>query len=217
MRIGLLGGTFDPVHRGHLEIARAAAANFHLDRVYFIPAGRPPHKPSAPRASAWHRYAMLVLATRDTDNFFVSTIELETAEVAYTVDTVTALRRIFPLETEFHLILGADSFEEITQWKDYERLLALTHLIVMARPGYTLTADHLPQRWREGVVDSLGDTPGRVEGTADRRIFFCRTVFCEVSATAIRQALHRGESIIRFVTPEVARYIAKYGLYAASV
>ncbi|HXF05685.1 MAG TPA: nicotinate-nucleotide adenylyltransferase [Blastocatellia bacterium] len=213
MQVGLFGGTFDPVHRGHLEIARVAAELYHLDRIYFIPSGRPPHRRPAPGASAWHRYAMLVLATRETDNFFVSTIELETGEVAYTVDTVTALRRLFPSEAEFYFVLGADSFEEITQWKDYERLLTLTHLIVMARPGHALTADHLPERWRTGVVDG---SPLRVEEPSARRIFFCRAVFSDVSATAIRQACRRGESIDHFVVPEVARYIAKYRLYANS-
>lgn len=213
MHVGLFGGTFDPVHRGHLEIARVAAELYHLDRIYFIPSGRPPHKGARSDASAWHRYAMLVLATRETDNFFVSTIELETAEVAYTVDTVTALRHIFPSEAEFYFILGADSFEEITQWKDYERLLTLTHLIVMARPGHALTTDHLPERWRAGVVDG---PPPPMDRISDRRIFFCRAVFSDVSATAIRQACRRGEPIDHFVVPEVARYIAKYHLYAGS-
>ncbi len=217
MRIGLFGGTFDPVHRGHLEVASAAARTFLLDRVYFIPAGRPPHKRTPPRVSAWHRYAMLVLATKDRDDFFVSTVELETDKTAYTVDTVTTLRRLFSPESDFYLIMGADSFEEITQWKGYERLLALTHLVVMTRPGHALRADHLPERFRPVIVEVGSEPPVASSFAHGRRIFFCHAVSTGISATAVRCAVEQGEAIEQLVVPDVARYIAKYRLYRGAM
>jgi nicotinate-nucleotide adenylyltransferase len=211
MRVGIFGGTFDPVHVGHLQVAEAAESLFSLDRVYFVPAGRPPHKQSLPHASAWDRFAMLVLATKGRDRFFVSTIELETEEKAYTVDTLAKLRALFGGDAELYFIIGADSFEEITTWKDYERLFSLANFIVMSRPERSLEFKHLPPSLREQVMElSAGQTARPERG---HRIYLCRAVSNEASATAIRDAIRSGRAIDGWVVPDVAGYITKYRLY----
>jgi len=214
MRIGIFGGTFDPVHCGHLKVAEAAFRLFSLDRLYFVPAGRPPHKESLPLANAWHRYAMLILATKEKENFFVSTIELETKKRAYTIDTVGKLRKDFGSESDLYLIIGADSFEEITTWKEAERLLSLVNFIVMSRPNHSLEFSHLPEKFRREVIETAPGQEVRLEG--GHRIYLCRAVCSEVSATAVREAIRKGEAIDQLVSPEVAEYIKKYHLYLSA-
>jgi nicotinate-nucleotide adenylyltransferase len=211
MRVGIFGGTFDPVHVGHLQVAEAAESLFSLDRVYFVPAGRPPHKQSTPQASAWDRFAMAVLATREKENFYVSTVELETDETAYTVNTLGKLRALFGRDVDFYFIIGADSFEEITTWKDYGRLFSLASFIVMSRPGRSLEFQHLPETLRRQVVEPAAGQ--KVKPESGHRIYLCRAVANEVSATAVREAVRSGRAIDGWVSPEVAGHIKKYRLY----
>jgi nicotinate-nucleotide adenylyltransferase len=211
-RIGIFGGTFDPVHEGHIEVASSVRSRLALDRVIFVPAYCPPHKTERPQADAWHRFAMLILATHQRDDLFVSTIELETRQAAYTVDTMKRLRESWGERAQFYFIIGADLFEEITTWKEYERLLTSCHFVVMTRPGYSLQADHLPVRVRQRIVD-LRRTQGAVEETDQYHIYLCGDVSSPISSTAIREALGNGQSLTEALSPAVVAYIRKYRLY----
>src|SRR5215471_13971497 len=139
-RVGIYGGTFDPVHNGHLEVARRVLELFELDEVMFVPACVPPHKRNATITSAFHRFAMVALATAADQRLLVSTVELEAPDKPYAVNTVARMRETLGNEAELFFIVGADSWLEITTWKDWQRLLTLCHLIVVARPGFDLKA-----------------------------------------------------------------------------
>jgi nicotinate-nucleotide adenylyltransferase len=213
-RIGILGGTFDPVHQGHLEVASSIRSQLALDQVVFVPAYRPPHKKQRPQADAWHRFAMLVLATQGREDLSVSTIELETRRAAYTVDTIARLRKSWGDQTRLYFILGADLFEEITSWRDYERLLTSCHFVVMTRPGYALHADHLPARARRRIVDlRLNREPEAVKDTGQYHVYLCDAVSSPISSTAIRDTLGANQPLEGALPPAVEDHIRKYRLY----
>src|SRR3954470_19728248 len=136
-RVGIYGGTFDPVHHGHLEVARRVLELFELDEVIFVPASVPPHKRNANITSAFHRFAMVALATEADQRLLISTVELDAPDRPYAVDTVARMqdenRRLF-------FIIGADSWSEITTWHDWQRLVSITDLIVVTRPRYVVAA-----------------------------------------------------------------------------
>ena len=134
-RIAVYGGTFDPVHAGHLEIARTVTQLFEIDEFLFVPARQAPHKQDAQVSSAIDRYAMLALATQDDARFRVSTVELESGATQYTVDTLQQFRGQLDETVELFFVMGADSWMEITSWREWERLLALSNHIVVTRPG----------------------------------------------------------------------------------
>src|ERR1043165_3638677 len=139
-RTGIYGGTFDPVHNGHLEVARRVLQLFELDQVIFVPACLPPHKRSRKLTSAFHRFAMLALATEADQRLLVSTVELDAPDRPYAVNTVERMRESFGDEADLFFIVGADAWLEITTWKEWERLLTLCHLIVVTRPGFDLAS-----------------------------------------------------------------------------
>jgi nicotinate-nucleotide adenylyltransferase len=211
-RIGILGGTFDPVHQGHLEVATRVRSLFSLDWVEFIPAYRPPHKLGPPAADAWHRFAMLVLATNEMDGIRVSTIELETLEAAYTIDTIARFKQRWGQEADLYFIIGADSFEDIISWKDYERLLNSCHFAVVSRPGHSLTAEHLPETVRRRIVD-LRERATGAEAASEYQIYLCGEVANPISSTTIRQAVKEGRFVAGII-PAVHRHIEKYQLYS---
>ncbi len=215
MRIGIFGGTFDPVHNGHLEIAEKVEHWFSLDRVHFVPAVRSPHKAQPPEAAAWDRFAMLVLATRPYGRFYVSTVELERGGVSYTIDTIREFRRQMGTGDDLYFIMGADAFRTLTGWKEYEELLRLTNLIVVSRPGHVLNAEGLPEAFRPRVRILGPDHESTWEHGP--YIYLCSGIHNETSATAIRAALRRGEMIAHLVPPDVATYIEKYRLYRDAV
>ncbi len=191
----MYGGTFDPVHVGHLEIARRVAQVFEIEKVIFIPAQMAPHKVGRPVTEPLHRYAMLALATQDDPRLFVSTYELDDPDRRYTVDTIEHFQRELTDSTELFFIMGADSWSEITTWREWERLLAMTNHIVVTRPGFELTKDH---------VGPYGD-----------RIFFTDVVMNDVSATNIRRLASEGrtDELAGFLPGPVLEYIRKYGIY----
>src|SRR6185295_8018246 len=133
-RIALYGGTFDPVHSGHLEVARKVSELFEIGQVIFIRARLAPHKTGRPVTAAIHRYAMLALATQDDPRLLISTFELDAPDRRYTVDTVAEFQRRLGADTELFFIMGADSWSEIKTWRDWERLLKITNHIVVTRP-----------------------------------------------------------------------------------
>src|ERR1044072_1831180 len=135
-RIALYGGTFDPVHIGHIEVARRISQLFEIEKVLFIPAQMAPHKIGRPVTEPIHRYAMLAQATQDDPQLLISTFELDAPDRRYTVDTVEHFQWVLGDSTELFFIMGADSWAEITTWREWERLLTMTNHIVVTRPGY---------------------------------------------------------------------------------
>lgn len=213
--IAAYGGTFDPVHNGHLEIARAIVRNFELDQLLIIPAHRPPHKGSRAIADAYHRFAMAALATIDDSRVLVSTIELDAPDRPYTFETVERLQSAFGTETRLFFIMGADSFEELTTWREPARLLSSTSVIVVTRPGYDVGTSHLDERFRQKIVDLRGREPQTRlgEDLNEHHIYLTGYVNTRISSTEIRERVRDGESIEGLVPPRVAEYIGKYELY----
>ena len=136
MRVGIFGGTFNPIHRGHLAIAEEVRKAIGLDHVLLIPAGRPPHKTGQKIPPAKHRLEMVRLSVRGHPNLEVSDLEVRRRGKSYTIDTVKALERIYPKGTEFYLILGLDAFMEFPSWHHPEALKARCHLVIVSRPGF---------------------------------------------------------------------------------
>lgn len=196
-RTALYGGTFDPVHLGHLEVARRVLELFEIEKVVFIPAQIAPHKVGRLVTEPIHRYAMLALATQDDPGLVISTFELDAPDRRYTVDTVAEFQRMLGGDTELFFIMGADSWSEITTWREWERLLRMTNHIVVTRPGYEVAP----------APEGLGD-----------RIFFTDAVMKDISATHIRRVAseRRYDELEQLVPQTVANYIKKYGIYRNS-
>jgi len=194
MRIALYGGTFDPVHTGHLEIARRVAELFEIEKLIFIPAQMAPHKIGRPVTEPIHRYAMLALATQNDPQLSMSTFELDDPDHKYTVDTIDYFQRLFGNECELFFIMGADSWSEITTWREWQRLLTTINHIVVTRPGHQVDQT-LP--------------------VAGARVLFTDAVMKDVAATSIRglAAAGRFEELVQLVPEPVAEYIRKYELY----
>ena len=194
-RIALYGGTFDPVHIGHIEVARRVSQLFEIEKVLFIPAQMAPHKIGRPVTEPIHRYAMLALATQDDPQLLISTFELDAPDRRYTVDTVAHFQQALGDSTELFFIMGADSWAEITTWRDWERLLTMTNHVVVTRPGYETSRTH---------VGKVGD-----------RIFFTDVVMNDVSATNIRRLARGGrwDELKNLLPGPVLEYIKKYEIY----
>jgi nicotinate-nucleotide adenylyltransferase len=205
MRIALFGGTFDPIHSGHLAIATAAADSFVLDRVLFAPTGHQPLKSGAPIASFADRLEMVALACAQDPRFTASAIETPHPDGTpnFTVDTLTALQRFHPSDTLFSLV-GADSFLTLPYWRSPARLLELADWIVVSRPGTSLTPAFLDQP----ELAQLALTPNQ-----QARVHLLTTVHEDVSATELRQRLHGGDPCPNFLPPAVAAYIQSHHLY----
>ncbi|HYJ46209.1 MAG TPA: nicotinate-nucleotide adenylyltransferase [Pyrinomonadaceae bacterium] len=218
-RIALYGGTFDPVHEGHTAVAHGLSKFFALDEILFIPAYVAPHKRGAGVTPALHRYAMLALATQVEPRFRISTIELDAPEKPYTFETLPRVRESVGSDAQLFFVMGADSWMEITSWREWERVLALSNHIVVARPGYELGREHVPPVIRERIVDLRGmgtEGAAREIGRSDGlKIYLTDAVNMDVSATMIRRAVRAGRDSdwLSLVSPQVANYIRKYGLY----
>ncbi|HEX8284986.1 MAG TPA: nicotinate-nucleotide adenylyltransferase [Pyrinomonadaceae bacterium] len=218
-RVAVYGGTFDPVHAGHAAVARGLFELFGLDEVLFVPAFVAPHKRDRRVSPALDRYAMLALATQGEDRFRVSAVELSAPERPYTVETLAHFLEAFGEGARLFFVMGADSWEEITTWREWERLLALTDHLVVTRPGYELPTGHVTEAVRGRIVDVRGATRERVEGelrgAQGARVYLTDAVNVKMSATDVRAAVGRGDfgSLGALVAPSVAEYIRKYGLY----
>ena len=198
MRIAFYGGSFDPVHAGHLAIAHELTSAFDLDRFVFVPAFHAPHKVRLLPTSSYCRYAMLCLATAESQAVSVSRIELELAERQYTVDTLRKLKQQLP-DDDLFFVMGADSWEEITTWHEWETVLSMVNHIVVSRPGHELATDHVTDKIRALIGHS---------------IFFTKAVNMDVSATRIRANIRQGDVTWTSDVPKaVAEYIIKYQLY----
>jgi len=218
-RIALYGGTFDPVHVGHMAVAQSLLLLFALDEVLFIPAYVAPHKRDRRVSPALDRYAMLALATQGEERFRVSTVELAAPERPYTVNTLAHFCETTSETARLFFVMGADSWEEITTWREWERVLTLTDTIVVTRPGYTLDASHVTEAVRERVVDVRGQTreqlEGKIEATTGTHIFLTDAANVDAAATDVRAAVKGGawDELGKMVAPGVAEYVKKYGLY----
>ncbi|HEY0004227.1 MAG TPA: nicotinate-nucleotide adenylyltransferase [Pyrinomonadaceae bacterium] len=218
-RIALYGGTFDPVHVGHISVAQKLSQLFELERVLFIPACVAPHKRERDVTAALHRFAMLALATQHEPRLRVSKIELDAPEKPYTVETLLRLRSACREKARLFFVMGADSWSEITTWREWERVLTLTDHIVVARPGYELETGHVTPAIRERIVDLRGAAPeemARAVGDAQgEKIYVTDAVVLDISATAVRRAVREGQrdEWLALVQPIVAEYIEKYRLY----
>jgi nicotinate-nucleotide adenylyltransferase len=208
MRIAICGGTFDPIHRGHIEPVLAVRAEMGWDRVIYMPARLQPFKQDRRSASGYHRYAMAVLATAGHDGFLVSPRELERAEVSYTVDTLEECRAEVP-DGSIDWIIGDDNLAALMQWKSIGRILELANFVVLARgrsKGGAVVPPELASRVRPAE-----------ERAAYGAIVFAGNAVVPVSATDIRARLGRGEPVGDLVGPAVSGYIARYGLYGRAV
>ncbi|MBA3513865.1 MAG: nicotinate (nicotinamide) nucleotide adenylyltransferase [Pyrinomonadaceae bacterium] len=219
-RIGIYGGTFDPVHSGHIEVAKTVCELFEIDELLFVPARVSPHKVTRPVSPAIHRYAMLVLATQEDPQLHVTTFELENQDRQYTVDTLAHFKSEFGNSADLFFVMGADSWSEITTWHEWERLLALVNHIVVTRPGYDINSDLVNSAVRERIVDLRGyrQLPRVLTEVAGEKIFVTDAVMLENSASEIRRALRDDDwnQFTRLVPPPVADYIRKYELYRES-
>ncbi len=216
-RAAFYGGTFDPVHAGHLAVARRLTQLFALDEIVFIPAMIAPHKRATPPVSAWHRYAMLALATQHDEGFRVSTIELDRPEQPYTAETLARLKAETNHLTRTFFIMGADSWTEIRTWREWERVLTMINHIVVTRPNYMLSAEHVSDRVRKRIVDVQGATSEQIAEAlnedGETKIFLTDAVMADVAATTVRRRAENADEFDELVPHEVLRYIRKYELY----
>lgn len=217
-RIAIYGGTFDPVHIGHLEIARRVSQLFAIDEFLFVPARAAPHKLDREVSSPLHRYAMLALATQTEPGLLISTFEMDEAARQYTVDTLTHFRQRSGAVADLFFVMGTDSWAEIATWREWERLVGLASLIVVTRPGVEFSAANVGGAVAERVVDVRGQTTVSVPlltTSGSRKIFVTDVVTMDVSATQVRSAARENlrKELDRLVPLEVANYIRKYRLY----
>jgi nicotinate-nucleotide adenylyltransferase len=205
VRIAIIGGTFDPIHNGHLAAAQTVASTFQADEVHFVPAFSPPHKKSTGMTSPFHRFAMVVVATMSFERFRTSTIEVDALEKRYTVETLEAMSRTYP-GADLLFIVGTDMYQEIETWKNFRRLFELAHLVIVNRPGYPFREDIAPsQTLKPGETVTLPKTRG---------VFYLPFVEQPISSTEIREDRKQGADVRRWLPPGVWSYIERNKLYS---
>jgi len=224
MNVALFGGTFDPIHRGHLAVARAAAERFHLGKIYFVPADIPPHKQKQPLTPYYHRYAMIALAVAGEKNLVPSLLEApeiiqaEGKIASYSIDSVRRLRRSLKKNDRLFFIIGIDAFMDIAKWRSPVELLHECEFIVASRPGFSLAdvAKALPEsmRPRENVMRVFQNSGAHGSiALPETTIHLLDQVREPVSATKIRSTAAAGRNVEKMTGAAVAEYIRKEGLY----
>jgi nicotinate-nucleotide adenylyltransferase len=212
-RLGILGGTFDPIHVGHLDAAGAASTALALDDIVLIPAHDQPLRTIEPRATAYHRFALAALAVEDRPDWRVSDTELVRQGRSYTEDTLRALHAAGWRASQLFFILGTDAFAGIASWHGYPRILDLAHFVVIARPGMTI--DEATAREPELRSRTCLPPHGDEDIDDSTRIFLVHAHTRDVSSTMIRERIASGLPIGDLVPPRVARHIGKHHLYGA--
>jgi nicotinate-nucleotide adenylyltransferase len=202
MTLGILGGTFDPVHNGHIAAADAAQHALGLDAITLIPSHIPPHRRDPVGATGEQRYAMVALAATERPGWSASRVEVDRQGASYTYDTLVALRKTVSVEAQYFFILGADAFAEIASWSRYPAVLDLAHFVVVSRPGITL--DSLRER-----VPSAFNRPSSPES----RVILVAANTPDISSTDIRRRVRAGHSLSGLVPDAVAEYISTQRLY----
>jgi nicotinate-nucleotide adenylyltransferase len=231
MNIGLFGGSFDPIHRGHLTLAQAAASRYSLRQVLFVPANVPPHKQRHPLTAFIHRYAMVALATQDEKGFVPSLLEAPTSTAAelrssvptqggvnYSIDTVRRLKQTLRKSDRLFFLIGIDAFRDVAKWREARALLAECDFIVASRPGYSLrdVAESLPEDLRPpaAVTRPFHKQPAKGDLVLPGvTLHLLDGINQSVSATVIRAAAAQGKPLGRWLDPRVADYVRKQGLY----
>jgi nicotinate-nucleotide adenylyltransferase len=218
-RIGILGGTFDPVHSGHIDTALAARRALALDTVLVLPSGTPPHRPAQPLASRFHRFAMTALAVNGRPELMVSDLEIGLTEPCYTFDTLARLQKTGLAAAQIFFITGADAFAEIATWSRYPQVLEMAHFAVVSRPGFPVSVlrTRLPS-----VASRMRDVPAAAStgvdaSAADRsglEILLVDAATKNVSSTEVRRRLESGASVAGLVPEAVETYIVQHRLYA---
>jgi nicotinate-nucleotide adenylyltransferase len=201
-RIGVMGGTFDPIHNGHLVTAEEAWQQFQLDQVLFMPSGHPPHKEDRKSLDPEDRYLMTVIATASNPHFKVSRMEVDRGGPSYTIDTVHEMHRIYGKNTEVFFITGADAILEILTWKEPEKVLGEATFIAATRPGYDL----------KKMEESLPEVE-RKRHASDPRVLVMEIPALAISSTDIRKRVRERRSIFYLVPDGVASFIEKNGFY----
>jgi nicotinate-nucleotide adenylyltransferase len=217
-RVAFFGGSFDPVHKGHMAIGGALLEQFELDEFVFIPAFHAPHKLRKKPTSAYDRFAMLCLATQANDRILVSKLELEAPERPYSVDTLTRLTADGG-DSDLFFVMGADSWQDITTWRQWETVLSLTNHIVVTRPGVEIGFGHVGDDVRSRIIDLRhlleGGSQPNPSVAVEKKIYFTDSVSLDISATDIRRRIREGDDTWRGDVPvEVANYIEKYQIYS---
>ena len=211
-RIGVLGGTFDPIHNGHLDVADAARCACALDTVLLVPARVPPHRAGAPPAPAAHRFAMAAMAANARDDLRVSDIELREDGPSFTSITLDRLAAYGHRPTQLFFITGADTFADIASWHDYPAVLDRSHFVVVSRPGHPVAA----LRAHSALQARMRDAAGAAGADGDSvSIWLVDATTRAVSSSALRRRMTGGQPIDGLVPEDVARHITKHGLYSS--
>jgi nicotinate-nucleotide adenylyltransferase len=205
MKIGIMGGTFNPIHYGHLVTAEEALSQFKLDRVIFIPTGQPPHKTTCKLASPEDRYMMTVMATASNSHFFVSRIETERKGKSYTIDTLKELKFTYGESAAFYFITGADAILEILTWKNPEEIISMCKFIAATRPGYNLSRI-------EELKKKLFGINANPKATKDS-ISIMEIPALAISSTDIRERIKTSRPIKYLLPESVCNYLLKNDLY----
>ncbi|MEX2273679.1 MAG: nicotinate-nucleotide adenylyltransferase [Vicinamibacterales bacterium] len=211
MRLGIMGGTFDPIHMGHLDVARASADALHLDRVRLLPSNIPPHR-QEPGTSAFHRFALVCLAAATDPRFVADDAELLRSGPSYAADTLRELQRQGWKADQLFFLTGADAFAEIATWKEYPALLNLSHFVVCSRPGH---AAPLVRGLLPALQDRMVDA-SEFNGASEVRVILLDAATTDVSSSQVRQALADGASdaaLRGLLAPQVDAHIRRHGLY----
>lgn len=211
-RVGILGGTFDPIHRGHVDMCLAAEGALDLSRIFVIPSNVPPHRAQT-HASAFHRFAMVASAIADHQAWRASDLELRHAGTSFTADTLRKFHERGYAPADLFFIIGADAFTEIATWRDYPRILDRTHFAVVSRPGHPSGA--LPYTLPD-LGSRMVSPPLEALAVMDPSIVLIDAPTANVSSTAIRQRCAEGQSLAGLVSSRVQAHIEQHGLYAAT-
>ncbi len=219
LKIGLFGGTFDPIHNATIILCEKTCHLFSLDRIYFIPCSEPPHKTRKDISHSFHRYAMVVLGTAEHSKFFPSFYEIEKGGKSYTIDTLTHFQNLFGKEHQIFFILGIDSLVDIKSWKDNEKILEGWNLIVLNRNGYKVS--DVKNKFPDWISKMIEVVEKKVEYPKpdssclnySKKIFFAKTEPVQISASAIREKVRHKESLRGLVPARVEMYINKFNLY----
>jgi len=213
MKWGLLGGTFDPIHIGHLRCAEEILEMFDLNRIIFVPASRPPHKLEAEITPFFHREQMVKIAIEDNPSFSFADVENQREGKSYSVETIEYFLNRYLKDLELYFILGQDAFHAIQTWREWDKLLLLCHMVVMTRPGYEnrglagiLPEDFASRFSYEKELDGWRGPTGHL-------IFFREVTFLDIASSNVRQRAQNSKSIAYLVPEKVQRYIIKNELY----
>src|SRR5262245_5246139 len=218
MRLGLLGGSFDPVHNGHLAIAHQTRETLGLDQILFIPTSYPPHKPNGSLALARDRYEMVLLAIASDPAFAISDVELRRPGKSYTIDTIRLLQQKHGAHTELFFLIGLDAFLDFPSWRDPLTLLELCSFVILSRPGLTFcslsSVSLLPPIQFSSLADLDEGRVSRIEVPLGKQRLICLQLLpSTVSASDVRLRIRQGLPVANLLPPSVESYILRHHLY----